>query len=74
MLAELLLSIVPLLALIMILVWYEYKSTKVIDQKHQETQAAIEPVAKVANDLHTRKFGRASSEIGEVFPELKAVK
>jgi len=70
----LILSILPLTALVGWLLVYEKRSDKKHDEMHEESRECIKPVARLADDLHQKKFGRRSAELGEVFPDLKAVK
>ena len=70
----LILSILPLIALMGWLIIHEKRSDKKHDEMHEENRESIKPVAELADDLHKKRFGRGSTELGEVFPELKAIK
>ena len=67
-------SILPLIVLTGWLMLHEKRSDKKHDEMHEQSRESIMPVAKVANDLHQKRFGRSSTELCEVFPELKAIK
>ena len=67
-------SLLPFVALIGILVVHQLKSEKKFKQHRKEHQKSIRPIAKIADAAHEKKFGRRSTELNEVFPDLHAVK
>lgn len=71
---SLLVSILPLTLLIIVLGAHERKSRKQDKLHVREHQECIKPIAKIADEAHRKKFGEPSTELVEVFPELKAVK
>ena len=67
-------SLLPFVALLGILVVHQLRSEKKFKQHRREHQEHIRPIAKIADDAHKKKFGRPSTELNEVFPDLHAVK
>lgn len=71
---SLIVSILPFVALIALLGVHEFKSDKKFKKHREESKECIRPIAKIADDAHKKKFGHPSTELNEVFPDLRAVK
>lgn len=70
---SLLASVLPLIFFVALLGAHVVTSRK-SDRRHQEEhQKCIRPIVKIADEAHRKKFGKPSTELVEVFPELKAV-
>ena len=67
-------SILPFVlfsVIVMIVVTVEKKKERKMIEKNRRS---LRPVAKLANGLHEKKYGKPSPELVKEFPELKAVK
>lgn len=71
---SLILSVIPLVMFVTFLIVHEHKVDKRFKEKKAENRECVRPIAKIANEKHKKKFGRPSTELNEVFPELKVVK
>ena len=71
---SLILSVLPLISLLGVFVYYEVRNEKKRKILDTEAHDSIKPVAKIADDLHKKKYGRPSSELVQTFPDLKAIK
>lgn len=70
----LIMSVLPLVLMMGFIVKYELESEKNFKKKSDANKECIRPIAQIADELHVKKFGRHSTELDEVFPDLKAVK
>ena len=71
---ELMISVVPFVAFVVVLAYYERREAKKEIAQQKKFDKAIEPAAKLTNGLYEKKFGRPSTELIEQFPDLKVVK
>ena len=71
---SLIMSVIPFVAFVGLLVVHEFKSSKRLKAERDENRECIKPLAKIADNEHKKRFGRPSTELNEVFPDLKAVK
>lgn len=71
---SLVLSVVPIVTFMGCLLFFEHRSAKKHKKNREESRAAIAPIAKIADSMYRRRYGKCSDELVEVFPDLKVVK
>ena len=67
-------SVVPIIVFVVLLAYHERKGAQREKAQREKFEKVITPVAKMANGLHEKKYGRPSTDLMEQFPDLKVVK
>jgi len=71
---QLLGSLIPVVVLLSLLIYHEYRSRHRSKEWHDESERHVAVGAECANEMHKVKYGRPSTELEREFPALKAIK